>query len=139
MDDPPIAGHVGFDAQRKRSVHPVHGCGRMLIDEVLEQLLWIETERIVIIWLHHNRDQQSDKKKQCQRQPIPRPYAIQERPASKERTRERSCKNQIAGARVEAFNHALLVLEATHCLRIDKCQAGVVAIRRSRRGVAVIG
>ncbi|MER8867661.1 hypothetical protein NKI19_28870 [Mesorhizobium sp. M0751] len=85
----------------------------MLIDEVLEQLLWIETERIVIIWPHHNRDQQSDKKKQCQRQPVPRPYAIQERPASKERTRERGCEDQIAGARIETFNHALLVLEAT--------------------------
>ncbi|ESX75614.1 hypothetical protein X759_18600 [Mesorhizobium sp. LSHC420B00] len=111
----------------------------MLIDEILEQLLGIETERIVIIWPHHNRDQQSDKKKQCQRQPVPRPHAIQERPAPKERTRERSCKNQISSARIETFNHALLVLEATHRLRIDKRQAGIPTVRRSRRGVAVIG
>ncbi|MER8546150.1 hypothetical protein [Mesorhizobium sp. M0684] len=128
-----------FDAQRKRSVHPVQGCGTVLIDEVLEQLLWIETERIVIIRPNHNRDQQPDKKKQYQRQPVPGPHAIQERPASEERTRERGCEDQIAGARIETFNHALLVLEATHRLRIDKCQAGVAAVHRSRRGVAVIG
>lgn len=123
----------------KRSLHPVHGCGRVLVDEVLGQLLGIETERIVIIRPQHNRDQQSDQKKQRQCQPVPRPYAIQERPASKERIRERSCENQIAGARIETFNHALLVLEATHRLRVDKCQAGVAAVRRCRRGIAVIG
>ena len=70
-------------------------------------------------------DQQPDQEKQRQRQPAPQAQSLRQSPAAEKGTDEGGCEDQIAGARVEALHHILLVLEATHRLRVNEGQARV--------------